>query len=148
MQNNKLLQSLENYKYDLQYYNEKTKDLEKLKNELYKMQSIVRDKMTKKIDFSIESLQCEQLKTKYLDEQTKLENIEAKKRYLEDAIENLPQPYKTIFFLRYIKSCSFDEIATKMNYSSKRIYQLHKLAISQFTSQTTSIHHSPPNRNK
>ena len=48
-----------------------------------------------------------------------------KKYYIENIIHQLSQPYKTIMFMKYISFLSFDQIAAKMNYSTKRIYQLH-----------------------
>ena len=36
-----------------------------------------------------------------------------------------PQPYRVIFYLKYISLLTFDQIADKLNYSTKRIYQLH-----------------------
>ena len=45
----------------------------------------------------------------------------------------MPQPSKTILFARYVLNMSFGEIAKDLFYSPKRIYQLHKVAIEEFT---------------
>lgn len=131
--NKTAIMTLESYKYETQYHNEKIKDLDKLKNEIYNIETIIFDRKVKNFDFSMEKAQYERLKAKYFDEQTKLNIIETKKKHLENEIEKLQQPYKNILFLKYIKNYTFDEIATKMNYSSKRIYQLHKIAITNYT---------------
>ena len=57
-----------------------------------------------------------------------------KKNYIEHIIQRLSQPYKTIMFMKYISFMSFDQIADKMHYSTKRIYQLHSEGLAQMTS--------------
>lgn len=124
-----LIKELEDYKYEYQYFIEKSKEIEKLKQEIQK--SFARLKELKQTDFDVNDLNA-QIKI-ILDKQSKEENallsILAQKQKIEKNIENLPQPYKNIFFLKYISLKTFDEIALKMNYSTKRIYQLHKKGI-------------------
>ena len=130
------LKRLESYKYDLQFHKEKTEELEKLKQEITKIQLIIYDKTKKHIEATIEESQLSRLKSTYGEELSTLNAIEASKKNIEKQIESLQQPYKNILYLRYIKDNSFDEIASKMNYSSKRIYQLHKEALDHYTKQT------------
>lgn len=124
-----LIKELEDYKYEYQYFIEKSKEIEKLKQEIQK--SFTRLRELKQTDFDVNDLNA-QIKI-ILDKQSKEENallsILAQKQKIEKNIENLPQPYKNIFFLKYISLKTFDEIALKMNYSTKRIYQLHKKGI-------------------
>ena len=124
-----LIKELEDYKYEYQYFIEKSKEIEKLKQEIQK--SFARLRELKQTDFDVNDLNA-QIKI-ILDKQSKEENallsILAQKQKIEKNIENLPQPYKNIFFLKYISLKTFDEIALKMNYSTKRIYQLHKKGI-------------------
>lgn len=139
MLNKTIIESLESYKYELQFYGEKTKDLEKIRHEMDKCQIVICDKQAKHTDSSIEEIRYDNLKRKYNEELSKLNTIESKKNFIESEIEKLPQPYKNILFLRYIKSHSFDEIAAKMSYSSKRIYQLHKEALKLYCEQQESM---------
>ena len=44
---------------------------------------------------------------------------------IETLIYKLPQPYQIVIYFKYISSFSFYEIAGNLEYSSKRIYQLH-----------------------
>ena len=124
-----LIKELEDYKYEYQYFIEKSKEIEKLKQEI--QTSFARLRELKQTDFDVNDLNA-QIKI-ILDKQSKEENallsILAQKQKIEKNIENLPQPYKNIFFLKYISLKTFDEIALKMNYSTKRIYQLHKKGI-------------------
>ena len=47
-------------------------------------------------------------------------------KLIEHSIDNLTQPYKNVFYFRYIKNFSYEKISFDMNYSIQRIYQLHK----------------------
>ena len=58
-------------------------------------------------------------------------SIIEKKKNIESLIQSLSQPYKTIMYMKYVSFMTFDEIASKMNYSTKRIYQLHSEGFSR-----------------
>lgn len=44
-------------------------------------------------------------------------------------VNKIDQPYKNILFLRYIDGKSYDNIAFMTNYSTARIFQLHREAV-------------------
>ena len=111
---------LEEYIFDKQYLNEKIKELQNAqlqKEKLYKTSTHFNDQN------SNESLSYILNEKK---EEARLKKIIDKKQRIEDAIQYLPQPHKTIMYFKYICFLTFDQIADKMNYSTKRIYQLHK----------------------
>jgi len=56
---------------------------------------------------------------------TKTKNIAA-------AIDALDQPYSKILFLKYISGYTMEEVALAINYSIKRTYQLHEIAVPLF----------------
>lgn len=136
-----IIKELESYKYDVQYFMEKSKDIEKLKKEIEKSYTRLVEMQDKKIDTTELNKQLEKIIDKQTLEEEALLNILTKKQKIEKQIDSLPQPYKNVFFLRYISGNSFDEIALKMSYSTKRIYQLHKegikIYISLFESNTS-----------
>lgn len=68
-------------------------------------------------------------------EEEKMLKFMEKKRNIESTIDLLEQPYKTIMYLKYICFSTFDQIADKMNYSTKRIYQLHSLALDKLVAK-------------
>lgn len=107
MKREELKKILEEYWYDNQYLNEKAK-------EINKMEKILNNEKDSKF----------LLNTKQYEEDQMLKIIE-KKKYIESLIQNLSQPYRTIMYMKYISFLTFDQIAGKMNYSTKRIYQLH-----------------------
>jgi len=122
----KLLRDLESYKYDYQYFIEKSNDIDKLKNEIEK--SITRLDRIKENNGDIGEInhQIQLIVDKQSQEEYALLKVITKKQEIEKYIDDLSQPYKNIFFLHYIGGYSFSDIALKMNYSTKRIYQLHK----------------------
>ena len=103
---------LDDYWFDNKY-------LQQLKNEL---------KIEESITEGVESNEAK------IYEKEVVHKIFKKKNYIEHIIQRLSQPYKTIMFMKYISFMSFDQIADKMHYSTKRIYQLHSEGLAQMTS--------------
>ena len=126
------LKELKSYAYELQYYNEKLKDMEKLTKEINELKFKLSDMKIKGYDTTLTVIELNNLEDKQVLLSKTLSNILNKNQKVESKIEDMFQPYKNILFLKYVKNLSFDEIATKMNYSSKRIYQLHKIAVSMY----------------
>ena len=50
---------------------------------------------------------------------------------MEDLIQLLEQPFKTIIYMRYIDNLTMDQIADKLDYSTARIYQLHNIGLNR-----------------
>ncbi|MDR2047569.1 MAG: DUF1492 domain-containing protein [Clostridiales bacterium] len=124
---------LSGYIYDSQYYNDKHNDIIKMNKQLmelsYKLQQLTNfNKDTATIEASIGELIREHLK----EEKFLLAALE-KKHILERKLNEMKQPYRTILYFRYIHNMSFKEIANKMNYSDKRIYQLHREALELYS---------------
>lgn len=129
---NLILQELESYKYDFQYLKEKSNEIEVLKNELKKIYDRLNDIDNSFLDTQELQNQSKLILNKLTEEDDYIIEILDKKKKIEQRINNLEQPYKSIFYLKYIKFFTFDEIADKMCYSTKRIYQLHKEGIIQY----------------
>lgn len=102
---------LEDYWFDNQYLKEKAKEVEA-------MDAIIRS--GKGSDFILST-------KKY--EESEMSKIIEKKKYIEGLFQKLSQPYRTIMYMKYITFLTFDQIADRMSYSTKRIYQLHGEAI-------------------
>ena len=103
---------LEDYWYDNQYLKEKAKEVESIN-------TLIRS--GKGSDFIMSTKQYEE---------SEMSKIVEKKKYIEGLFQKLNQPYRTIMYMKYITFLTFDQIADRMNYSTKRIYQLHGEAIS------------------
>ena len=127
---NNFKKDLENYKYDFQYYQEKSREIDRLKKEIQKSYERLMEMMNNKIDITDLNCKLQQIIDKQSEEENFLLSILNKKQTIEKRIDSLEQPYKNILFMKYINLNTFDEIALKMNYSTKRIYQLHKKGLS------------------
>ncbi len=116
MSRSELKELFESYWYDNKYLEEKFKEVE----------------LFNKISMN----QCDPSFLTDTKENEKLEikKILEKKKYIETLIQKLQQPYRTILYMRYISFLSFDQIADKIHYSTKRIYQLHSDALNQLKS--------------
>ena len=122
---------LKSYKYNELTIKQREKHIEQLKemlknyinrqNEIKSLTNIELD------DADIRELLAEQKR----EEQQLIKDMKMKNK-LVAMINNLKQPSKAILFGKYILNMSFDEVARDLYYSSKRIYQLHKIAIEEF----------------
>lgn len=125
---------LENYAYDFEYYIEKTKECEKFKDETHR--AIMRIKMlnehNRKNSVNETQSAIDNIIEQVVGNEGTLIGIMRKKQNIEKVIENLNQPDRTIIYLRYLRFYTFDQIADKMHYSTKRIYQLHAIAIENY----------------
>ena len=122
----KKLEELESYVYDNQYFLEKSKDVDNLKKDIDTILYRINDMKLKNIDTREIESRLNILFENQSKEERFLQRLVVKKEEIERRIDDMPQPYKNILFLKYIKGNSFDEIAKKMHYSTKRVYQLHK----------------------
>ncbi len=124
---------LENYVYDFEYYREKISERERYKDEVRQSLSRVKElnsysenglfRAQKSFDAIIAS--------EAREEETLVEILNRKQK-IESVILKMEQPYKTIIYLKYMRFYTFDQISEKMHYSTKRIYQLHAIAIDRF----------------
>lgn len=127
--NDILLKELKSYWFDTKYYNEIMADSEVVVKDIQNLETSLRDKEIKGYDTTITKLKIKNLNEKKVSLESLLKSIKNETKKVEIMIDNIPQPYKNVLFFKYIKNLSFDEIAYKMNYSSKRIYQLHKIGV-------------------
>ncbi len=121
MTREKLKELFESYWFDNQYLTEKFKEVE-LFNKLTMNQH--------DSAFLIDTKETEKLEIKKILE---------RKKYIESLIQKLQQPYRTILYMRYISFFTFDQIADKIHFSTKRIYQLHSDALNQLILITSKM---------
>lgn len=126
---------LESYVYDYQYYLEKIKERDKALDEINKSIKRVTTIGENMKDSTKISENLEYLLLCAAKEEEILINFIKRKQRIESTIKNLQQPEKTILYFKYIRFLTFDEIATKMHYSTKRIYQLHAIALEKYTDE-------------
>lgn len=122
---------LKSYKYNELTIKQREKHIEQLKemlkNYINRQEEIKSLTNIELDDADIRELLAEQKR----EEQQLIKDMKMKNK-LVAMINNLKQPSKAILFGKYILNMSFDEVARDLYYSSKRIYQLHKIAIEEF----------------
>jgi len=126
------VKELEEYRFDMQYYRERKRELEILKSKVIDYKSRIEDYRLKGKDFSLTRFQLEQLQEEIGEKKRALFSVLAKCERVEANIKKLDQPYKNVLLFKYVMGHSVDDIAEKMNYSSKRIYQLHRQGIQEY----------------
>ena len=62
----------------------------------------------------------------------KLQELLLKKFVVENKIEMLDQPFKSILFIRYIRNNDFAEVARKIGYGERHIHRLHGEALQKY----------------
>lgn len=107
MDKEELKKNLEHFKFDYKYLREKMQEVSHL------TKTINEDK---NLAFMFPTI-------KY--EQGQVSEILEKKKTLEQLIQKLRQPFQTVLYFKYISFLSFYDIAEKLEYSTKRVYQLH-----------------------
>lgn len=124
---------LENYIFDVEYFLEKSKEREKYKDDIEL--SILRIKSLSahsSADTETVEKRLDQVVEREIREEETLIEILNRKQKIENVIKLLDQPYRNIIYLKYIRFYTYDQIADKMHYSSKRVYQLHAEALEKF----------------
>lgn len=115
-------EELQNCLYEANYQNILKTELEKLFSEMFNLQdkNLIYTSRYKQLNVLIEK------------NEKLIEESEMKVGEIKEKISELKQPYKNILLLRYINGKTYEDIAEKSNYSTPRIFQLHREAISLY----------------
>lgn len=133
-------QELENYIFDVEYFLEKSKEREKYKEDIES--SILRIRslsVYSSADTEAVEQRLNRVVERELREEETLIAILNKKQKMESIISRLDQPYRNILYLKYLRFYTYEQIADKMHYSSKRIYQLHSVALDKFINMYLTV---------
>lgn len=122
---------LESYWYDGIYYAEKIKEIEIIINDISRI-TLQEQDFENSFMFNNNKKLLKRLTDRLNNDQKIFDDLFQKKQKTEISLGKMSQPYKTIMYLKYIMFNTFDEIAVKMCYSPKRIYQLHSIALDLF----------------
>lgn len=122
---------LNNYKFNKLAVAKRQQHLENLKSIILKA-SKRKDDISSATQIDIEVDNLKKLIAEEIIEEKMLYNEIKTNREIELTINTLSQPSKTILLSKYVLGLTFDEIANDLFYSSKRIYQLHSIALVEF----------------
>ena len=128
-------QELREYRDNIKYIEEKQNDAEELRtritNTSSKLSGLPRGKgdNPNKAPFEESLDKIQQIE---VDCNEKLKELLIKKFVVENKIEQLEQPYKSILYLKYIRGINLYKVSEELNYSYKHIKRLHQEAIEKY----------------
>lgn len=125
-------QELREYRDNIKYIEEKQNDAEELRNRIEKITSNVSGMPNAKgdnldnapLEDSLDRIRAIEKECK-----KKLEELLLKKFLVENKIERLEQPYKSILYLRYIRGNTLNKVSEEIGYSYDHICKLHGKAL-------------------
>lgn len=131
----KAKQELKNYKHDIKYISEKIDDTEETKAILEKVTANWSLTKTNSSNdnpdkFADVISDVEDLKTECED---RLQALMLQKISIDDKIDSMEYPYKTILYLRYVRCKGWVEIASELDYSLRHVYRLHGEALFEYS---------------
>lgn len=128
-------QELREYRDNIKYIDEKQNDVEELRTRIEKINNNITGMPNAKGDnpdkapFE-ESL--DRIQEIEKDCSKKLQDLLLKKYVVENKIEQLQQPYKSILYLKYIRGINLYKISEELNYSYKHVKRLHQEALEKY----------------
>lgn len=128
-------QELREYRDNIKYIEEKQNDAEELKTRITKVTSNMngmpngKGENLEKAPFE-ESL--DRIKEIEKECNKKLQELLFKKYIVENKIEQLEQPHKSILYLKYIRGINLYKVSEELNYSYRHIKNLHQEAVEKY----------------
>lgn len=124
-------QELNEYRDNIKYIDEKKQDLEELRARLEKTTSSLSPSKTfskgaSKDTFAEGVSRLEDIEQDYTK---KLESLLLKKFIIDEKIDKLKEPYRSILFYRYTRRKSWNEVAGIIDYSVDHTFKLHGKAL-------------------
>lgn len=131
----KAKEELKNYKHDIKYISEKIDDTEETKAILEKVTANWSLTKTNSANDSSDKFadvisDVEDLKTECED---RLQALMLKKVSIDNKIDSMKYPYKTLLYLRYVRCKGWMEIASELDYSLRQVYRVHGDALFEYS---------------
>jgi len=126
---------LKNYKHDIKYINEKIDDTEETKAKLEKITASWLQTKTNSSNESPDKFadvisDVEDLKIECKD---RLQALMLKKIDIDNKIDSMKYPYKTLLYLRYVRCKGWVDIASELDYSLRQVHYLHGDALYEYS---------------
>lgn len=124
-------QELKEYKDNIDYLKEKQEDLEELRTFLEKSTTRLSKTKTSNSSMSSDKIldgigRIESIEKEY---DKKLQELLLKKFVVDDKIEKLEEPYKSLLFYRYSRRMPWQQVARKIELSLRDTYRKHGKAL-------------------
>ena len=126
---------LREYQQNIKYIEEKQNDALELRTRLESTTKRLSGMPTGKgenLDKDVLAESIDRLNRIVNDCDRKLQELLLKKFVVENKIEKLEQPFKSILFIRYIRNNDFSEVAKKIGYGERHIHRLHGEALQKY----------------
>ncbi len=131
----KAKQELREYRDNIKYIEEKQNDAEELRTRIEKITNNITGMPNAKGDNPDKAPFEESLdKIKEIEKDCnkKLRELLLKKYLVENKIEQLEQPYKSILYLKYIRGINLYKVSEELCYCYKHIKRLHQEAVEKY----------------
>ena len=128
-------QELREYRDNIKYIEEKQNDAEELKTRIEKMTTNITGMPNAKgenLDKAPFEESLDKIKEIEKKCREKLEELLLKKFIVENKIEELEQPFKSILYLRYIRGNTLNKVSDDLGYSYDHICKLHGKALKNY----------------
>ena len=128
-------QELREYRDNIKYIEEKQNDAEELRTRIEKITSNITGMPNAKgsnLDKTPFEESLDRIQEIQKDCNKKLQELLIKKYLVENKIEQLEQPYKSILYLKYIRGINLFKVSEELNYSYRHIKNLHQEAIEKY----------------
>lgn len=127
---------LREYRDNIKYIDEKQSDSEELRNRIEKISSSSIDGLPKGKGTNLDEAPFEESLDKIMqireDCKEKLKELLIKKFMVENKIDQLEQPHKSILFMKYIRGINLYKVSEELGYSYKQIKRLHQMALENY----------------
>lgn len=127
---------LREYRDNIKYIDEKQSDSEELKDRIEKISSSSMDGLPKGRGINLDEAPFEESLDKIMqireDCKEKLKELIIKKFMVENKIDQLEQPHKSILYMKYIRGINLYKVSEELGYSYQHIKRMHKEAIEQY----------------
>ena len=132
-------EELKQYKYKIQRVEETLEEYQKYKTRAEKM-TVVMSESPSRTNITSDKVGDNASIMADLEKQYESRWIEAERERLnmEDRINTVEEPYRTLLHKRYIENLNFERIADEMGYSYVRITHMHGEALEKFSEKMTS----------
>lgn len=127
---------LREYRDNIKYIEEKQNDAEELKGRIGKLTANLTGMPNGKgdnPDLAPFEENLDRIKDIEIDCNKKLKELLVKKYIVENKIEQLEQPFKSILYLKYIRGINLYKVSEQINYSYSHVKKMHIEAIEMYS---------------
>lgn len=127
---------LREYRDNIKYIEEKQNDAEELKGRIGKLTANLTGLPNGKgdnPDIAPFEENLDRIKDIEIDCNKKLQELLVKKYIVENKIEQLEQPFKSILYLKYIRGINLYKVSEQINYSYSHVKKMHIEAIEMYS---------------